>query len=40
MATCADAVVLAVDAMTALAGCQDVHAELVRCVREYQERQQ
>ena len=36
--SCADAVVMAVDGMTALASCQDLHAELVRCVTEYQER--
>jgi hypothetical protein len=36
--TCADAVVLAVDGLTALASCQDRHGELVRCVEAYQER--
>ena len=36
--SCADAVVLAGDALTALLACQDRHAELVRCVVEYQER--
>lgn len=36
--TCADAVVLAVDGLTGLAACQDRHAELVLCVREYQGR--
>lgn len=36
--SCADAVVIAVDGLTALATCQDLHAELVRCVSEYQER--
>lgn len=38
--SCADAVVLAGDALTALLACQDRHAELVRCVVEYQERNQ
>lgn len=36
--SCADAVVIAVDSLTALLACQDRHAELVRCVREYQDR--
>lgn len=39
LTTCADAVVLAVDAMTSLASCQDIHAELVRCVNEYRSNQ-
>ena len=36
--SCAAAVVLAVDGLTALASCQDRHGELVMCVQSYQER--
>jgi len=35
--TCADAVILAVDALTALRQSQDAHAELVECIRRHNE---
>lgn len=35
--TCADATVIAIDALTALRESQSAHAELIRCVREHQD---